>query len=216
MRLVARQPKFWASSAGQLQPYCNSADYNFSFNWLGPEVSSYSTREADVFRSLQHIYSEKFPSLRDPRKTTYSSQCRSGMGREDHEHHLGAFLLRSVYLDTPSPPPSSGIQLWVLMLQEATSSLQCYWAKGRMRHERSMQVNPGRTWETLSKKHWITESFKIKVWEWPSPRSRHSSHTLHASRWAVTSRHSRTTSVCTSHRHTCNLDHVSPTHQLQL
>lgn len=131
-----------------------------------------------------------------------------------------------MFRSTPSLPPSSGIQVWVLMLKAATSLLQSYWAKGRMRHKRNMWVNPGSTWETLSKNHWITEYFKIKARNGLSPRSRCSSHTLYVRKRTVPFMHSWDTIVpahptvtylqsgplCTymSYRCTGNLDHITP------
>lgn len=102
-----------------------------------------------------------------------------------------------VYLSSPSPPPSSGI--WVLMLQEATSSLQSYWAKGE---DEAWEKYLSESWQDLGdlvQNHWIVESFKIKAWNWPSCRNRHSNCTLYALQYM--------------HCHTqAQQDHILPAH----
>lgn len=140
------------------------------------------------------VFTQKNSSVFEIREKQ-RSRCWSDTGRKDHEHCFGVFLL-----SIPYPPPSSGIQLWVLMLQEGTSSLQSYWAKARMRHERSMWVKPGRTWETLLENDWIREYFKIKACNQPRPRSRRGSCMLYdSSMTALSQGTAGPHPACTSH-----------------
>lgn len=81
-----------------------------------------------------------------------------------------------------------------------------------MRHERSMWVKPGRTWETLLENDWIREYFKIKACNQPRPRSRRGSCMLYdSSMTALSQGTAGPHPACTSHHHTCSLDHVAPT-----
>lgn len=78
---------------------------------------------------------------------------------------------------------------------------------------------PGRTWETVSGNHWITESFKIKAAKWPSPDA--GTPAIHpmlgdalpapgtAGPHPACTSHLQPAPRCT---HTCNLDHVTPIH----
>lgn len=67
---------------------------------------------------------------------------------------------------------------------------------------------PGRTWETVSGNHWITESFKLKAAKWPSPDAGTPAITPC---WEMLCQPQAQQDHIPPAHHTCSLHHVAPT-----